>query len=265
MARGTLGYCLLLFSLALPWRLRGSVSYRRPGTLRCRAEVYGIFSPSGTKLVRRSSCRAHGRPRAKRFGRLPKRRGSGSGARRAGYPGPPRGFCQTGSRGSGASKLPEWIAPGRGLLHLVAPIRTTPVFKQTCTHVQVCASVLFFWTVHGPFSFRQDRKENGGWNEPATIVAESPVPVRAPVRPSPQSFPGPPLGVHWGTPSSWRLCPVPSGGFLFPRAWQAQKRSGQRCCPLLFPIQATPAGGLISGSAPRRWLSRRSCRRPWPG
>jgi len=23
-------------------------------------------------------------------------------------------------------------------------------------------SVLFFWTVHGPFSFRQDRKENGG-------------------------------------------------------------------------------------------------------
>ena len=23
-------------------------------------------------------------------------------------------------------------------------------------------SVLFFWPVHGPFSFRQDRKENGG-------------------------------------------------------------------------------------------------------
>src|SRR5699024_1396594 len=103
-------------------------------------------------------------------------------------PGPPRGFHQTGSRGSGESKLPEYIAPGRRALHLVAPIRTTPVFKQTCTHVQVCASVLFFWTVHGPFSFRQDRKENGGWIDPAIIMAESPVPVRAHIRPLPWSF-----------------------------------------------------------------------------
>ena len=44
-------------------------------------------------------------------------------------------------------------------------VRTAPVFKRTCA---LCASsapsVLFFWTVHGPFSFRQERKENGGWN-----------------------------------------------------------------------------------------------------
>ena len=25
----------------------------------------------------------------------------------------------------------------------------------------------FFWTVHGPFSFCQEQKENGGWNAPA--------------------------------------------------------------------------------------------------
>ena len=135
-----------------------------------------MFSSIGARFVRRSSCQAHGRPRAKRIGRLPERRGSGSGARRAGYPGPPRDFCQTGSRGSGESKLPGWIAPGRRVLHLVAPMRKTFVFKQTCTHVQVCASVLFFWTVHGPFSFRQDRKENGGWNEPAIIMADAPYP-----------------------------------------------------------------------------------------
>ena len=34
-------------------------------------------------------------------------------------------------------------------------------------------SGLFFWTVHGPFSFPQDGKENGGWNGPAIIIAES--------------------------------------------------------------------------------------------
>ena len=38
----------------------------------------------------------------------------------------------------------------------------TPV-QQLCTHVQSCdQSGLFFWTVHGPFSFPQDGKENGG-------------------------------------------------------------------------------------------------------
>ena len=73
----------------------------------------------GLRLFRRSSCQAHGCPRVKRIGRLPECRGSGSGARRAEYPGPPRGFCQTGSRGSGEAKLPEYIAPGRRALHLV--------------------------------------------------------------------------------------------------------------------------------------------------
>ena len=34
-------------------------------------------------------------------------------------------------------------------------------------------SGLFFWTVHGPFSFPQDGKENGGWNGQAAIAAES--------------------------------------------------------------------------------------------
>ena len=31
-------------------------------------------------------------------------------------------------------------------------------------------SDFFFWTVHGPFSFCQEQKENGGWN-PAVITA----------------------------------------------------------------------------------------------
>ena len=44
-----------------------------------------------------------------------------------------------------------------------APSHADP---RTATLHQRCKvatkSVLFFWTVHGPFSFRQDRKENGG-------------------------------------------------------------------------------------------------------
>ena len=44
-----------------------------------------------------------------------------------------------------------------------APSHAAP---RTATLHQRCKvatkSVLFFWTVHGPFSFRQDRKENGG-------------------------------------------------------------------------------------------------------
>ncbi len=140
-------------------------------------------------------------------------RGSGSGARRAGYPGPPRGFCQTSSRGSGESKLPEYIAPGRRALHLVAPMRKTFVFKQTCTYVQVCASDFFSWTVHGPFSFCQEQKENGGCigtrhhhgvmsrpigrpprlgdNSPAIIMAEIPRARQGTPRPCPWSFQNP--------------------------------------------------------------------------
>ena len=34
--------------------------------------------------------------------------------------------------------------------------------------------VLFFWTVHGPFSFRQDRKENGGCIPPAKPAFSAP-------------------------------------------------------------------------------------------
>ena len=58
-------------------------------------------------------------PMAAPFGRPRKRRGSGSGDRRTGDPGPPRGFRRTGSRGSGEAKLPEFTAPGRRALVFV--------------------------------------------------------------------------------------------------------------------------------------------------
>ena len=49
------------------------------------------------------------------------------------------------------------------LANTQAPSLVNP---RTATLHQRCKvatkSVLFFWTVHGPFSFRQDRKENGG-------------------------------------------------------------------------------------------------------
>ena len=54
----------------------------------------------------------------------------------------------------------------------------TPV-QQLCTHVQSCdQSGLFFWTVHGPFSFPQDGKENGGcipaWTMPPAGAGSPP-------------------------------------------------------------------------------------------
>ena len=51
---------------------------------------------------------------------------------------------------------------GRRFPILVGTYSEYPRFKRTCTHVQVCAQSLFFWTVHGPFSFRQDEKKMGG-------------------------------------------------------------------------------------------------------
>ena len=45
---------------------------------------------------------------------------------------------------------------------LVGIYLEAPVLKQTCTHVQVCAQRLFFWTVHSPFSFRFAEKKMGG-------------------------------------------------------------------------------------------------------
>ena len=45
---------------------------------------------------------------------------------------------------------------------LVGIYLEAPVLKQTCTHVQVCAQRLFFWTVHSPFSFRLAEKKMGG-------------------------------------------------------------------------------------------------------
>ena len=43
------------------------------------------------------------------------------------------------------------------------PIRTTPVPANPCAEgARFGTQRLFFWTVHGPFSFRQDEKKMGG-------------------------------------------------------------------------------------------------------
>ena len=37
-------------------------------------------------------------------------------------------------------------------------------------------SALFFWTVHGPFSFRHDEKKMGGGSRPPMAMGAEPVP-----------------------------------------------------------------------------------------
>ena len=72
---------------AAPLAVAGLGVLPGPGTLRCRARVAGCSLRVEQGSFGRSSCQAHGRPRAKRVGRLPERRGSGSGARRGGVSG----------------------------------------------------------------------------------------------------------------------------------------------------------------------------------
>ena len=62
--------------------------------------------------------------------------------------------------------------PSRTRRHHLTPTSV----QKLCMHVQSCdQSGLFFWTVHGPFSFPQDGKENGGCICPAISMAVSPV------------------------------------------------------------------------------------------
>ena len=92
-----------------------------------------------------------------------------------------RSEAERAERGAGQMRpcnpIPSAPAPRestvKSLRHPAAPVvqssqtrrhpLTPTLAQQLCTHVQSCdQSGLFFWTVHGPFSFPQDGKENGG-------------------------------------------------------------------------------------------------------
>ena len=73
--------------------------------------------------------------------------------------------------------------------------------------------------------------DNGGWIAPAIIMAVSPVPVRAHIRPSSWPSQGPPLRVEWLPPPS-RLHPPVDGPALF--AWGASSQPSSRLNPRPF-------------------------------
>ena len=104
-----------------------------------------------------------------------KHQGSASGKRSKGCPEPPTKSPPTRPPGNQTSAPDHVLHPGalpprrtrpaRAGKRFPIPVGTyseDPRLKQICTHVQVCAQRLFFWTVHGPFSFRQDEKKMGG-------------------------------------------------------------------------------------------------------
>ena len=75
-------------------------------------------------------------------------------------------------------------------------------------------SALFFWTVHGPFSFRQDEKKMGGGTAPLRPGNTAPLPRRAKkpeILTDPPALPSTrkPLR-HWASASSGQS-PLPSG------------------------------------------------------
>ena len=87
---------------------------------------------------------------------------SGSGDRSRGYSIFHPGFPLHRTRGAGLTQLSCPARVGRRRQSSSTPILEPPVSAEgNCTGARQ-KSVLFFWTVHGPFSFRQDRKENGG-------------------------------------------------------------------------------------------------------
>ena len=91
-----------------------------------------------------------------------KHQGSASGKRNKGCPEPPTKSPPNQTRGEMYFKCRRMARAGRRFPIPVGTYSEDPRFKRTCTHVQVCAQRLFFWTVHGPFSFRQDEKKMGG-------------------------------------------------------------------------------------------------------
>ncbi len=100
------------------------------------------------------------------------------------------GEVNTHSRGARPGKMSGPARAGRRPEVLPASTRETPVRAEGhCTGARQ-KSGLFFWTVHGPFSFPQDGKENGGWNGPAIIIAESPGRQVAAPTPLRRSAPG---------------------------------------------------------------------------
>ena len=88
------------------------------------------------------------------------------------------------------SKFPPHRARRTGLLQMSGPAsrrqkvgkfcrnrfgRLPPRAEGNCTGARL--KRFFSWTVHGPFSFCQEQKENGGWKCPAIIMADIPRPM----------------------------------------------------------------------------------------
>ena len=89
------------------------------------------------------------------------RQASGSEKRSSSMRQPPRRGRHHPPRDGSINFVEEYSVPEGKAKSEQAPIRRPPLRAEGhCTGAR--PSGLFFWTVHGPFSFRQDRKENGG-------------------------------------------------------------------------------------------------------
>ena len=100
------------------------------------------------------------------------------------------GEVNTHSRGARPGKMSGPARAGRRPEVLPASTRETPVRAEGhCTGARQ-KSGLFFWTVHGPFSFPQDGKENGGGNGQAADAAGFPVQWGAPGASPVETAPG---------------------------------------------------------------------------
>ena len=96
---------------------------------------------------------------------------SGSGDRSRGYSIFHPGFPLHRTRGAGLTQLSCPARAGRRPAGFAGTDSEDPRQRGGPLHRSATKSRLFFWTVHGPFSFPEDGKENGGWNGQAAIAA----------------------------------------------------------------------------------------------
>ena len=94
---------------------------------------------------------------------LPRGMASGSEKRSCSMRRPPRRppHPRRGNQPSNVHRTPP--RPSESHRELAGTISRRPPYSAEARRCRSATKgVLFFWTVHGPFSFRQDRKENGG-------------------------------------------------------------------------------------------------------
>ena len=186
--------CLRRWKVSNPARQSGTETRRPWGILQPgESQIYSAPLSAAAGLSLRDKGRHMGRPLQNAGGFLFSCRGgpvcppvgkplrgvvSGSGDRSRGYSIFHPGFPLHRTRGAGLTQLSCPARVGRRPAVFVDTDSGAPRQRGGQLHRSTTKKRSFLWTVHGPFSFRQDRKEmGGGMGKPPSRLDSSPIGV----------------------------------------------------------------------------------------